>query len=254
MKKKSFIMLLCAVMVMTSVAFGTIAFLTDQSGVKNTFTVGNVDITVDETVVDPNGKPEYPGGTNPDGTPVNPDEKPNRTEEGNAYDLMPGESYTKDPTMTVKAKSKDSYVRMLVTITKASELEAVFTQLQTMYPGKFANGFLPEEHVDWDSTNWPCSGMSKDEANNAYVLEFRYPDVVAGNETEDTVLPALFTELTVPGEITTAQLQTLADLEIEVVGQAIQATGFETVDDAWAAFDKQTEAEAALQPSEPSEP
>ena len=44
MKKKSLIMLVCALMIVSSVAFGTIAYLTDRADVVNKFTIGNVDI------------------------------------------------------------------------------------------------------------------------------------------------------------------------------------------------------------------
>ena len=42
MKKKSLIMLLCAALVLTSVAFGTIAYLTSQDEITNTFTMGEM--------------------------------------------------------------------------------------------------------------------------------------------------------------------------------------------------------------------
>lgn len=253
MKKKSFIMLLCAIVVMTSVAFGTIAYLTDRESVTNKFTMGNVDIIVDEEVVDPNPDPDPDDPDPDDPDPDHPD--PERTEEGNEYDIEPGGEYKKDPTMTVKAGSKEAYVRMMVEISHADELDQIFSELKIMYPDKFAEGFVPADCVGgWDETVWPCTAMTKDTETNTYVLEFRYPEAVAAAADEDTVLPALFTTLKVPGEITTKQLQTIQDLTIEVVGHAIQTTGFADADAAWAAFDAQITAEdklaAATQPEE----
>ena len=243
MKKKSFIMLLCAIVVMTSVAFGTIAYLTDRESVTNKFTMGNVDIIVDEEDVDPES-PDDP--EHPDDDPEDPTD--NRTEEGNEYDIEPGGEYKKDPTMTVKAGSKEAYVRMMVEISHADELDQIFSELKIMYPDKFANGFVPADCVGgWNPNNWPCTSMTKNEEANTYVLEFRYPVTVAASETEDTVLPALFTTLKVPGEITNAQLKTIQDLTIEVQGHAIQTTGFEDADAAWAAFDAQVTAEEKLE-------
>ena len=244
MKKKSFIMLLCAIVVMTSVAFGTIAYLTDRESVTNKFTMGNVDITVDEEDVTPDP------GVDPD-----PDPDPDRTEEGNEYDIEPGGEYKKDPTMTVKAGSKPAYVRMMVEISHADELDQIFSELKIMYPDKFQDGFVPADCVGgWDSAAWPCTAMTKDEEANTYVLEFRYPEAVAAAADADTVLPALFTTLKVPGEITTKQLQTIQDMTIEVVGHAIQTTGFADAEEAWTAFDAQMIAEdnlaAATQPEE----
>lgn len=236
MKKKSFIMLLCAIVVMTSVAFGTIAYLTDRESVTNKFTMGNVDIVVDEEAVNPEGD-----------DPDDPDDEPERTEEGNEYDIEPGGEYLKDPTMTVKAGSKESYVRMMVEISHADELDQIFSELKIMYPGQFENGFVPADCVGgWNPNNWPCTSMTKTD-NNTYVLEFRYPVTVDASAAEaDIVLPALFTSLKVPGEITTAQLQTIQDMTIEVEGHAIQTTGFATAEEAWEAFDAQVTAEDRL--------
>ena len=252
-RKKTLIMLVCTLVVLSSVAFGTIAYLTDRTAVTNRFTIGNVDITVNETKVDEDGNPIYPEGTelNPDGTPVDPNVKPERTEEENEYPLVPGSEYTKDPTMTVKAGSKQSYVRMLVTVSNAKELDAIFAELQTQYPEKYANGFLPQEHVtEWDSAKWNCAAMTKDETLNTYTLEFRYFEAVEPTATEDTTLAPLFKTIRIPGELTNAHLATLENFTIEVDGNAIQATGFESADEAWTAFDAQTIATSAA-PEQP---
>ena len=48
-------MSLCAVLLVAASVLGTMAYLTDSKDVKNTFTVGNVAITLDEAKVDGNG-------------------------------------------------------------------------------------------------------------------------------------------------------------------------------------------------------
>ena len=250
MRKKTFIMLLCALMIVSSVAFGTIAYLTDTAGVVNKFTIGNVDITVDETEVNPDGTPKYPEGTelDPDGNPVDPTVKPERTEEENTYPLIPGSEYDKDPTMTVKAGSEEAYVRMVVTITSAAELKEVFAQLQATYPDKYADGFLPEQHVTgWDNTVWQYVDTTEDTTANTMTLEFRYATTVTAADDAPLVLEPLFTTIKVPGEINNEQLETLAGLTIDVQGHAIQTTGFADAEAAWTAFDAQTKAEAAVQ-------
>ena len=79
MKKRS-VALLCAVMMIVGIAAGgTIAWLTDHTAeVKNTFTVGNIDIDLTETTTD--------------------------------YKMTPGKTIAKDPKVTVEAGSEASYV------------------------------------------------------------------------------------------------------------------------------------------------
>lgn len=213
---KVLIISLCAVVLVTGSVLGTLAYLTDTQEVVNTFTVGDVDIDVDEAPV------------NPDGTVI-PDED---RVEGNDYHLIPGQTYTKDPTMTVKAGSEDSYVRMMVTINCMSELKVIFGE-----------DFLPHEYIEGkDSSIWVYNSTT-DNGDNTVTYEFRYHTTVDAYEsTEDIVLEPLFTSFTVPGEVTGEQLATIADLEIRVEGHAIQTLSFDTADEAWAAFDAQMNA------------
>lgn len=96
MKKtqKALLLVLCAVLLVATTVFTTIAFLTDSDVVKNTFTIGKVDIKLDEAKV------------NPDGTPVNGAARVNE----NMYKLMPGHTYTKDPTIHVVSGSEACYL------------------------------------------------------------------------------------------------------------------------------------------------
>lgn len=93
-KTKALMLVLCAVLLVTASVLGTMAYLTSTDQVVNTFTVGKVAITLDEAKVDP------------DGTAVTPAE---RVKE-NAYHLLPGHGYTKDPTVHVQANSEDSFI------------------------------------------------------------------------------------------------------------------------------------------------
>ncbi len=90
-KTKALLMSLCAVLLVAASVLGTMAYLTDSKDVKNTFTVGNVTITMDETDVD--------GST------------PNKErDQANSYKLLPGHTYTKDPIIHVDANSEDCYL------------------------------------------------------------------------------------------------------------------------------------------------
>ena len=250
MKKKPLIMLVCALMIVSSVAFGTIAYLTDRAGVTNRFTIGNVDIIVDETKVDKDGTPE----PNPDYDPADPNDPDapyNRTMGENTYPLTPGKEYIKDPTMTVKAGSEEAYVRMVVTITNAAEIKAIFAELALQYPTVYAEGFVPEQHVTgWDNAVWEYVGMTESAVLNTITLEFRYPTAVAPADTADVVLPPLFETLKVPGELTNEHLAKLENLVIDVEGHAIQTTGFADAAEAWAAFDVQRTA-TGVTPAQP---
>lgn len=254
--KKTFVILMCAVLVVSSAALGTIAYLTDRQGVVNEFTVGNVQIEVDESDVYEEGD-DIPEGSEVGDPKPNPDYDPNdpesgdenlRTDEGNTYPMVPAAEYVKDPTMTVKAGSQESYVRMVVTLTKATALKEIFADLQAKYPADFANGFLPEEHTDgtWNSEKWPCFSMTEDTENDTFVLEYRYPETVTPTQDADLELEPLFEKIVIPGQLNNDHLEKLEGFTIDVQGHAIQSLGFDTADEAWAAFDAQTEAESGV--------
>ena len=85
---------LCCAMILVAISVGaTLAYLTDSEAVTNTFTVGQVGLSLDEAPVDEDGKAT-------DGTRV--------TE--NEYHLLPGQTYDKDPTVHVDAGSEDSWL------------------------------------------------------------------------------------------------------------------------------------------------
>ena len=92
MKKTLTVVIALVLVVVMSVA-GTVAYLTSTKTVTNTFTVGKVEITLDETDVN-----EY--GAKVSDTRV--------TE--NTYKLIPGHTYTKDPIVHVGADSEDCWL------------------------------------------------------------------------------------------------------------------------------------------------
>ena len=102
--KKAMLMTLCAIILVVATVFGTMAYLTSTDKVDNTFTVGNVKITLDEAKVDTDGSPVTGAA---------------RVKE-NSYKLMPGHTYTKDPTIHVDAASEDCFIRAKVTLKTSS--------------------------------------------------------------------------------------------------------------------------------------
>ena len=99
--KKALLLALCAVLLVAATVMGTMAYLTSSVEVKNTFTVGNVTITMDEAKVDGNGKKiEGEGAT--------------RVTK-NSYKLLPGHEYDKDPIIHVDSSSENCYLFVKVT-------------------------------------------------------------------------------------------------------------------------------------------
>ena len=78
--RKMFIVMLALVLALGCAVGGTIAWLTKTTPeVKNTFTYGNIDITLTETT-------------------------------GDTYTIIPGKNLPKDPTVTVKANSEECWL------------------------------------------------------------------------------------------------------------------------------------------------
>lgn len=212
MKKtsKALLLMLCAVLLVAASVLGTMAYLTSSDEVVNTFTVGNVQIKLDEAQA------------NPDGSLV-----PNADRvKANSYKLLPGHEYNKDPMVTVLEGSERAYIKMTVTFTKAAELDAIFAPTGANMTSIF-NGY--------DSSNWIAKGNTKDTAKNTRTYEFWYKETVAASDA-DVALDALFDSITVPGTITNAQLATIEGMTITVNAYAIQADGFATAEAAWAAY------------------
>lgn len=214
MKKfKALLVVACALLLVAASVFGTMAYLTSTDTVTNTFTVGKVAIKLDEAKVDADGKPVTPA---------------ERVKE-NSYKLLPGHTYTKDPTVTVEAGSEASYVRQMVTVT----FDKVLTdaQLATQLDGIFTG-----HDAKWVRNDKKVETKTKDGAEYTVITyEYRYKDKVAATTT-DSKLPALFTGIKVPETWTNDDLAALGNIEINIVAHAIQADGFDNADDAWAKF------------------
>lgn len=93
--RKTLILAACAMMLVCATIAGTLAWLTDTTDpVVNTFTVGNIDITLAEST-------------------------------GNTYKMVPGYTIDKDPEVTVKAGSEDCY--LFVKLEKSSNFDTYMT-------------------------------------------------------------------------------------------------------------------------------
>ena len=94
-RTKALLISVSAILLVVCTFFATMAFLTNTTGkVTNTFTVGNVAITLDEAKVDLYGIPV---------------ENAERVLQ-NEYKLIPNHEYTKDPTIHVQVGSEDCWI------------------------------------------------------------------------------------------------------------------------------------------------
>lgn len=94
MKKKTLALVLALTLLVAGVVGGTLAWLTDQTAeVKNTFTVGDINISLTETTAD--------------------------------YKMVPGNTIAKDPTVTVKANSEACW--LFVQVTESTDLKDFIT-------------------------------------------------------------------------------------------------------------------------------
>ncbi len=189
-KTKALVLALCAVLLVVTTVFVTMAFLTSEDSVQNTFTVGEVTISLDELDVDDSDN---------DGSTTDRDK-------ANEYKLIPGKTYTKDPTIHVGANSEPCYLFV-----------------------KVENGLVNAE-ADGNTTiaaQMTANGWSLvDDETNIYV----YNQIVTKNT--DVVV---FSNFTIDGETVVANFK---DAKINVTAYAIQAEGFEktATADIWAKF------------------
>ena len=246
--RKVLALTLCAIALVGASVMGTMAYLTDNDTVTNTFTVGNVDIMLDEAKVD-----EYGHAVDNSNNPIKngddyiaPDAVDDNTSvvrvESNSYKLLPGHTYIKDPTVTVVAGSEDAYVRMLVEVNDIDKLKDAFPvdKYADWYAGEV---FLLQKLVGgWDNSVWTSTSVKTattgegESAVTSATYEFRYKEKVDYAATA-TELEPLFTYIDVPGELNNAEIAKLNEVEITVKAHAIQFDGFANADEAWGNFD-----------------
>lgn len=117
--KKLAVMLASLALVLCTVIGGTLAWLvTETDPVVNTFTYGDINITLHET------------DTNKDG-----DNDPNT----NTYPMVPGHTITKDPKVTFKANSEDAW--LFVNLEKTANFDDFMTY-------EMADGWTKLDNVD----------------------------------------------------------------------------------------------------------
>lgn len=174
MFKKKLIFSLLALIFVAAVGVGTtVAFITHIAGpIDNTFIIGEIDMTLRETA-------------------------------GAKYQLIPGNTYKKDPTVTVKSGSQDCFV--FIKITKQNDTDRYISYM-------ISDGWHPLTNYDG--------------------VYYRTVE----NITEDAVFPVLKDNLiTVKDTVTKEEIQNITSSpKLIFTAYAIQSSG---IDDAKTAYD-----------------
>ena len=187
-------LMMAAVLLVSATIFGTMAYLTDKDTVTNTFTVGNVAITLDEAQVDPTtGK-----------APENAERV-----KANRYKLLPGHEYDKDPTVHFADKSEASWLFIEVTneITGIESTAEGYKRIATQIT---ENGWTALDGVD---------GV--------------YYQKVGANNSGSAVDYKVFQGFTVDGSVNGTTLAYYNNKTVKVTAYAVQADGFDTASAAW---------------------
>ena len=187
---------------------GTVAWLMDSTeAVTNTFTIGDINLTLVES--------PYNAANN---SYDEPDENVN-----NSYPLIPGNSYKKDPKVTVLANSEDCYlfVRMEKIGNPDNYLDFTFNDDGwSTYNGE--EGVYYREVLKNDSVrSWDLLTASADSDGNTYTIAVKKNIVKKGSSTDtDTIeMPD-----TTPKLVFTAYAVQKANLSLEEAWAQVDPT------------------------------
>ena len=199
MKKKITAIFLCVALVAIAIVGASLAYFTDTKTATNTFTMGDVKITLDETSV-----------ANPTGPRV----------ASNEYNVYPGAVVTKDPVVHNIGKNA-AYIRAKV------EVKGWVTNREK-YPNYVAGELKDSLKYLIDGLGEGWSLVSATAANEDVTFVLKYDGVLAAGANAT----AMFQQVKVP-----AGLQNGQEFgTIKVTAEAIQTDGFDTWDAAFAAF------------------
>lgn len=218
-KSKIIAAMLAGVLLIGGAVGGTVAWLSVKTApVVNTFTYGDINITLDETKLDENGNPVLDENQNPVRRP-----------EGNDYKMIPGNEIKKDPKVTVEAGNEACWLFVKVEKSGGTTEHSFDDYLEY------------EIAADWiqlkDAQGNPVEGVyyrevGKDTDN----IEVAY-DVLKDNKVK------------VKEDVTKEMLNALdsgtedAYPELTITAYAVQRDNIDNEADAWAVFTSNTEGE-----------
>lgn len=219
MKKKILALSMCIALAAIAIVGASLAYFTDTKKAENTFTMGNVKITLDETNInDPNGERVT----------------------SNTYDIYPGAVVGKDPTIHNVGKN-DAYVRAVVTIENGMNWLGLYNDNVWTAPQEAAFNALINNTLGegWELVDIAYDMSGPDHPTSDFVATLKYTEILAPNA--DTT--AMFTQISIPTKLTendvTTRIDQNGEFGINVIAQAIQTSGFDTWEAAFTAFDAQ---------------
>ncbi len=232
MTKKGILILAASVVTTAAIAVGgTLAWFTSGDEVKNTFTVGKVNISLEEPKVVKDGNDWFK--TDEMVTLVN-------GVKGNTYqDIYPGAVLPKEPIVKVEKGSEDCYVRMLVMVDNWDKMSAAVKDYYTGIMKSF------------DNNGWKYVTNYTYGANNSKeMFVMNYTSMISKNTTADTSITAPFDKITVPTWVNQQDVSALKEsgFTIDIVAEAIQAKGFSSVEAAMKTMDAPDAGRPAVNP------
>lgn len=148
---RKLLLLTSSALLLVSLTVGvTLAYLTDTDSVTNTFTVGNVAITLDEAPIGEDG-----------------DAVAGERVKENKYHLLPGQKYHKDPTVHVDANSEDGWLFVKVE-NGIKDIEAPVDNIAQQMEGAFT---LLEGYEDIYAYNWIVSAGQDINVFSSFVID-----------------------------------------------------------------------------------
>ena len=199
-KLRKVLLVTCCALALVAISVGaTLAYLTDNESVTNTFTVGQVGISLDETDTDNSTQGE------------------NDRDTANKYHLIPGQTYIKDPIVHVDADSESSWIFVKV-VNGIADIEV---EGETSIAWQMdSNGWTQLFGVD----NVWCRKYLKGHTDRD--LEVFGYFVLKGDKLVNGNADAA------KGEVS---IDRYANATVKVTAYAIQMAGFDTAKEAWEA-------------------
>ena len=194
---------------------GLVAYFTDTDTKTNTFTIGNVDITLTEPLWD--ALPKSEGDANiPD----------------DAEDMMPGEKVTKDPTINNVSTKNDAYVFAKVEV-PCTEIVAPETTAKELFSYTVNTGWTELTSAAVACTNGKATHVYYYGTGNSLTKLNK-----AANDTTPTPTSSpVFSEVTLLNTLKSTEIPT-GNIQVLVTGYGIQADGLAstTPADVWGYF------------------
>lgn len=197
-RSKALLLIFCAMLLLIASALGTVAYLTEQKTVTNTFSVGQVGVTMDEGS---EGKRSMRARST--GAPV----------DENDHILMPGHTYTKNHTIHVDAVSEDSYI-----FVKVENGIASYEAASSAEEGGYRT--IADQIKD---NGWTALESAADVYYREYVKSSTGSDF------------AVFGTFKIADNANDAESWGSRDAQVVVTAYAVQKDGFDTASAAWTA-------------------